>query len=84
MFPRSYRRLHRMGLIGSETSVSPLGLASCRSSAVNAPMSSGASNAWFRRPTVTCVRIPAPRAGRPVARHLEHCPVKDDAVVAGD
>ena len=52
--------------IGSETSVSPQGLASWRSRAANASMSSGASNARFLRPTVTCVRIPAP-ASRSIA-----------------
>ena len=61
---RSYRRLRGTCLIGSEARVSPSGLASCRSSVVNASMSSEASNARFRRPTVTCLRMPAPRAGR--------------------
>ena len=47
------RRRRGTSRIGSETSVSPSGLASCRSSAVKASMSSGASKARLRRPTLT-------------------------------
>ena len=43
---------------GSLMRVLPSGLASCRSRAVNAAITSGASNALFRRPTFTCRRIP--------------------------
>ncbi|WP_200891335.1 MULTISPECIES: hypothetical protein [Acidithrix] len=39
--------------------VSTFGWASYRSRSVNAAMTSGASNALFRRPTFTCWRIPA-------------------------
>ena len=53
------RRLRGTRLVGSEMSVSPSGLASCRSNTVNVSISSGASGARFRRPTVTCWRMPA-------------------------
>ena len=50
----SYRRRRGTRRTGSETSVSPSGLASCRSRLVNASMSWGALNARLRQPTVTC------------------------------
>jgi hypothetical protein len=45
--------------MGSEVRVSPAGLPSWRSRSVKASMMSGASNARFRRPTVTWCRMPA-------------------------
>ena len=79
---RSYCRPHGTRLTGSETSVSPSGPASCRPSAVNASMSSGASNARFRRPTVTCLRTPA-STSRPIAWLVawNDRPTRSDAVV---
>ena len=53
--PSSAQTCRRLGTlrVGSETSVSPSGLASCRSNAVKASTSSGASKARLRRPTLT-------------------------------
>ena len=78
-----YWRLRGTRLAGSETSVSPSGLARCRSNAVKASMSSGASNARFRRPTVTCLRTPA-STSRSIAWLVawNDRPIRSDAVVA--
>ena len=45
--------------MGRDTRVSPARLASCRSNAVKASISSGASKARFRRPTLTWTSTPA-------------------------
>ena len=57
----SFGRHFRRGTTrtGSLVRVSSSGLASWRSSAVKAAMTSGASNALLRRPMFTCRRIPA-------------------------
>ena len=79
--PDWLQRVRGTRLIGSEMRVSPSGLASRRSRAVNASMISGASNARLRRPTVICLRIPA-ETNRSMARLVawNDRPIKSEAV----